>query len=423
MIGAGVFGATGGFAYKLGSGTDVLLVWFFCGGLALAGALSLGELAGMMPQAGGCYVFNREIYGRTAGYLSGVLSMLLAFVGALAFIALLLGHHVAVFAPEIPPAATAAVAIATFSLIHCMGLAWGTRVNNTFTIFKLGVLVAFIIAGLCATPAAAPIVAPAAGWPGVFSSTFAAAMVSASFAYMGWETTTFISSEVRRPERNVPLSLLAGTLIVTATYLLINFVYLRALAPQEMSHTVEGVQTGIYDVGLRAAQRLFTGDVSTWFNVMILVVLLSTISTVTMVGARVLLAMSQAGQLPAGLTQLNTRAVPARALLVQGAVTLLFIAVARDFRNADTLLQYIGMPLTVVMGAAVLGVIILRRRDPSRVRPFRVPLYPLPPLLFGALSLWMVISSVRENRAAALASAVTIVLLLLLKPLLCRKAD
>ena len=77
----------------------------------------------------------------------------------------------------------------------------------------------------------------------------------------------------------------------------------------------------------------------------------------------------------------------------------------------------------MVMGAAVLGVIILRRRDPSRVRPFRVPLYPLPPLLFGALSLWMVISSVRENRAAALASAVTIVLLLLLKPLLCRKAD
>ncbi len=421
MIGAGIFGSTGGFAYKLGNEADVLLVWLFCGGFALAGALSLGEMAGMMPRAGGCYLFNREVYGATVGYLSGVLTILLAFIGALAFIALLLGHYVGEFVPKAPPAATAALAVAMFSLVHCAGLEMGTRVNDAFTVFKLGVLAAFVVAGLSAKDMAAPLEIPPQGWPGVFSAPFAAAMVSASFAYMGWETTTFISSEVRFPERNVPRSLLAGTLVVTATYLLVTWVYLRALSPTEMvARAADGTVSGVFDVGLRAARRLFDGDVRVWFNSMILIVLLSTLSTVTMVGARVLRAMSQAGQLPAALDHLNARGAPGRALIVQGAGTILFIVAARSFQNADTLLQYIGLPLTLVMGAAVLGVIVLRRRDPGRPRPFRVPLYPLPPLLFGALACWMVVSSVRENPAAALASAGTIALLLLLRPVLSR---
>ena len=95
MIGAGIFGATGGFAHQLGSDANVLLVWLFCGLLALTGALSLGELGSMLPRSGGCYAYNRYLYGETVGYLSGVLSWLLAFVGALAYITLLLGYHAA----------------------------------------------------------------------------------------------------------------------------------------------------------------------------------------------------------------------------------------------------------------------------------------------------------------------------------------
>ena len=121
MIGAGIFGATGGFAHQLGTDANVLLVWLFCGLLALTGALSLGELGAMMPRSGGCYTYNRYLYGNTAGYLSGVLSFLLAFVGAAAFITLLLGVYVQEIIPGIPPAATASAVVLIFTLVHCIG--------------------------------------------------------------------------------------------------------------------------------------------------------------------------------------------------------------------------------------------------------------------------------------------------------------
>ena len=150
MIGAGIWGTTGGFAYKLGSDFAVLLVWLFCGLLALTGALSLGELGGMMPRAGGCYTFIRKIYGPTAGYLTGVLSSLLAFVGAMAFIAMLLGIYVQTFVPSAPPPLVACIAVMVFSAIHCAGLREGPWVNNAFTVFKVLVIIAFIVAGLSA---------------------------------------------------------------------------------------------------------------------------------------------------------------------------------------------------------------------------------------------------------------------------------
>ena len=205
MIGAGIFGATGGFAHKLGTDTNVLLVWLFCGLLALTGALSLGELGGMMPKGGGSYTYNRHIYGPTAGYLSGVLSWLLAFVGAAAYVTLLLGHHVQLLAPSVPPPLTAALVVGVFSIIHCTGLRQGTWVNNAFTVFKVGVIVAFIAAGFSVPAKAVPVAVVSD--PGILSAPFAAAMISASFAYLGWETTTWIGGEVANPRRNLPLSL------------------------------------------------------------------------------------------------------------------------------------------------------------------------------------------------------------------------
>ena len=418
MIGAGIFGATGGFAHKLGTDTNVLLVWLFCGLLALTGALSLGELGGMMPKGGGSYTYNRHIYGPTAGYLSGVLSWLLAFVGAAAYVTLLLGHHVQLLAPSVPPPLTAALVVGVFSIIHCTGLRQGTWVNNAFTVFKVGVIVAFIAAGFSVPAKAVPVAVVSD--PGILSAPFAAAMISASFAYLGWETTTWIGGEVANPRRNLPLSLIVGALFVTTLYLLLNMVYLRALPAAAM---VGESGQGLQGIGQHAANILFSGNVSQWFNLLIIVVLLSTTSTIIMVGARILQAMAAEGQLPAWVRRRNRRDVPANAILIQAIALVTFIGAASTHQNTDKILLFIGLPTTFIMGGAVLGVLLLRRRECNRDRPFRVPLYPLPPLLFVALAAWMVISTIQYEWRASLGSAVLVVIVWALKPVLASRSQ
>jgi len=419
MIGAGIWGTTGGFAYKLGSDFAVLLVWLCCGLLALTGALSLGELGGMMPRAGGCYTFIRKIYGPTAGYLTGVLSSLLAFVGAMAFIAMLLGIYVQNFLPGIPPTLIACGAVVGFSAIHCAGLREGTRINNVFTVFKVLVIIAFIVAGLSADGREVQI--QIEGAP-VFTTVFAAAMVSASFAYLGWETTTFIGGEVKNPGRVLPRSLVIGTTIVIILYLLINVVYLHAQPPAEMFELgKDGGKKGIDVIGPYVSGKLFGADMVKWFNGMVIVVLLSTVSTITMVGGRVLYAMAQASQLPPALAKLNQKQVPANALIIQGIITAIFILAANNLGTLGDVLDYIGLPLTIIMGATVAGVFVLRKREPNAKRPFRIPLYPLPPILFIGLALWMTISVAIENWKVAVASSITIAVIWALKPVLTNK--
>jgi APA family basic amino acid/polyamine antiporter len=413
MIGAGIFGATGGFAHQLGTDANVLLVWLFCGLLALTGALSLGELGAMMPRSGGCYAYNRHLYGDTAGYLSGVLSWLLAFVGALAYITLLLGHHVQQFAPDLPPAAAASIVVVLLTAAHCFGLREGNWMNNAFTIFKVGVILAFIVAGF-SVPAQAEL-NTTIDTSGILTAPFASAMISVSFAYLGWETATWIAGDLRDPQKNLPRSLIVGTAFVTGLYLLLNIVFLRAQSVTTMEEKIDGI-------GLHAAELLFSGNVSTWFNYMIIAVLLSTTSTILMVGARILAAMAQDGQLPAVLAKTNAREAPIPSLVVQAIFTIIFVWAASSHGNADNVLVLIGMPTTVIMGAAIAGVLILRHREPDTERPFRVPLYPLPPLLFLALSIWMLISTFQYKWQASLGSLALVLIAWLLKPLLTRGA-
>ena len=411
MIGAGIFGASGGFAHQLGSDANVLLVWLFCGLLALTGALSLGELGAMLPRSGGFYAYNRYLYGETVGYLSGVLSWLLAFVGALAYITLLLGYHLQQFMPALAPAASASIVVAILSAVHCFGFREGNWMNNALTVFKVGVILAFVIAGF-SVPAEAEFSTSMDFRRGILSAPFASAMISASFAYLGWETSTWIAGDLRDPQKTLPRSLIAGTAFVTCLYLLLNVVFLRAQSVSTMKGSIDGI-------GLHAAQILFSGNVSTWFNCMIIVVLISSTSTILMVGARILSTMAQENQLPSSLGQTNSRKSPVSALILQAIFTIIFVWAANSHGNADNILVLIGMPTTVIMAGAVAGIFILRKREPDRERPFQIPLYPLPPLLFLGLAIWMLVATLQYRWQAALGSLILVILIWLLKPVLC----
>ena len=151
---------------------------------------------------------------------------------------------------------------------------------------------------------------------------------------------------------------------------------------------------------------------------MIIAVLLSTTSTILMVGSRILAAMAKDGQLPSGLAKTTAREAPVNALRVQALCTIAFVCAASSHGNADDILVLIGMPTTVIMGAAVAGVLILRRREPDTERPFRVPLYPLPPILFLALAIWMLISTIQYKWQATIGSVILVTVIWAVKPLL-----
>lgn len=180
------------------------------------------------------------------------------------------------------------------------------------------------------------------------------------------------------------------------------------------------MEGAIEGIGLHAAQKLFNGNVSTWFNGMIIAVLLSTTSTILMVGSRILAAMAKEGQLPAALAQTTTREAPVYALGIQALCTIAFVCAASSHGNADNILVLIGMPTTVIMGAAVAGVLILRHREPETERPFRVPLYPLPPILFLVLAIWMLIATIQYKWQASIGSVILVAVVWALKPLLAK---
>ena len=171
-------------------------------------------------------------------------------------------------------------------------------------------------------------------------------------------------------------------------------------------------------IGLHAAQILFSGNVSIWFNCMIIVVLVSSTSTILMVGARLLATMAKDNQLPVTLAKTNKRESPVRALGIQSFFTVAFVWVASSHNNADNVLVLIGIPTTVIMARAVAGVLILRKREPDTERPFSVPLYPLPPLLFLGLSVWMLVATLQYKWQASLGSVALVFVAWLLKPVL-----
>jgi APA family basic amino acid/polyamine antiporter len=281
--------------------------------------------------------------------------------------------------------------------------------NNAFTIFKVGVVLSFIVVGF-SVPAQAEL-STSVDFRGIISAPFASAMISASFAYLGWETATWIAGDLRDPQKTLPRSLIAGTAFVTCLYLLLNIVILRA-------QSVALMEGEIKSIGLNAAKILFSGNVSTWFNCMIIVVLVSSTSTILMVGARLLATMAKDNQLPVALTKSNKRESPVTALVIQSFFTVAFVWVASSHGNADNVLVLIGIPTTVIMASAVAGVLILRKREPDTERPFRVPLYPLPPLLFLGLSIWMLVATLQYKWQASLGSVALVIVAWLLKPVL-----
>jgi APA family basic amino acid/polyamine antiporter len=397
-IGMGILRTPGEVAARLPDTGLFLAVWVAGGLYALVGALSLAELGAMLPRSGGQYAFVRHALGPFPAFVVGW-SDWISTCGSAAAIALVLAQYVG---PSTGPlagreAALAAAVVLFFAALQWLGIRVGDAVQQGTSLLKTLALLALAAAALFVAPAAAPATAAATAAVVPSGLALAAAVVvalqSAIYTYDGWTGPIYFGEEVRDPGRDIPRAMIGGVLLVTGVYLALNLAFLRVVPVAEMA--------GDPFVAATAAARLFGPGADLVLRALMAVSLLAAVNACLLMGSRVPFAMGRDRQLPAALAAVNAGGTPTVALALSTLVALGFIAT----NTFDAVLALLAFFFVAAYALSFLSVIVLRRREPGRARPFRVPLYPwlTGAALFGSLAfLAAAVAGDRENSGRAL---------------------
>ena len=418
MIGSGIFIVSADIARTVGSPGLLLLVWLITGLITVVGALSYGELAGMMPHAGGQYVYLREAYNPLVGFLYGWTSFLVIQTGTIAAVAVAFARFTGVLIPglsehsilfsvfglHISAAQILAIAcIAFLTFVNSRGLREGKMVQNVFTIAKTAALIGLILLGIFVGRNAHAIDANlanfwAATWTHVSSgkitsveslsgfmllAAIGTSMVGSLFSSDAWNNITFTAGEVINPKRNIPLSLALGTGAVTVLYLLANVAYILVLpvvgSPDATDLAGKGIQFASSDrVGTAAVTMIFGEPAAVIMAVLIMISTFGCSNGLILAGARVYYAMAKDGVFFTKVGTLSNRSVPTTALVVQGIwASLLCLS-----GTYNDLLDYVIFAVLVFYVLTVIGIFILRKKRPNVERPYRAFGYPILPALY-----------------------------------------
>jgi len=392
IIGTGVFTSLGFQVADIHSGFALLMLWIVGGIAALCGALCYGELSAALPRSGGEYHFLSEIYHPALGFMAGFISATVGFAAPIALAAMAFGkyfHGVFNFGS---PILLSFVTVWIVALFHFGNLRLGSAFQNVWTLVKLLLIAALIGAGLLIEEKQPITFLPhAADTMAIFSGAFAVALVYVMYSYSGWNASSYIIGEVKNPERNVPRSLLVGTTIVMAAYVLLNAVFL-ATAPQDEMR-------GQLEVGLIAGKHIFGENGGRIVGAVICLGLISAISSMTWIGPRVTMSMGEDHWLLRFLGRKNAEGVPANAVLVQ----LLIVNLLLLTRSFELVVIYIQFALLLCSLLTVIGVVVLRMARPEIARPYRVWLYPIPPIVFAAITGWMMVFLLRSKTTESIA--------------------
>jgi len=378
MVGTGVFTSLGFQVVGLPSGFALLLLWAVGGVCAFCGAQAYAELAATLPRSGGEYHFLSAIFHPSVGYVAGWASATAGFAAPVALAAMAFGSY---FQGVFPGASALVLSIALVSLVsavHLCSVRVGSAFQNVFTWGKVLLILVFIGAGWALCPAQPLSFAPQPGdWGRIVSAPFAVSLIYVMYAYSGWNASAYIINEVKEPARNVPRSLLAGTLLVMALYLGLNFMFLRTTPLDALA--------GQLQIGSIAGGRIFGAEGGRWVSGLICLALVSSVSSMTWIGPRVTMAMGEDLHILRFLGRKTRRGIPAVAILFQGALVVLLLCTA----TFQTALVYVQFTLLLCSFLTVLGMMILRRTHPELPRPYRAWGYPFTPLLYLGVSLWM----------------------------------
>ncbi len=445
MIGSGIFIVSADITRLMGSGGWLLLVWVGTGLLTVAAALSYGELAAMMPKAGGQYVYLREAYSPLWGFLYGWSLFLVIQTGTIAAVAIGFARFLGVLVPWISPTSycvppinlstqyavslssqqvVGILLIALLTWINTRGIHLGKLIQNTFTIAKTASLFGLILLGVLVgrnaeaiganfrdffTPQNPMPVQPDVNWLAPISAeqgwlglllVFCVAQVGSLFSSDAWNNITFTAGEVKDPQRNIPRSLAAGTLLVTTLYLLANLAYLSTLPLSQIQNAAD-------DRVATAALGVIFGPAGA--TIMAVAIVISTFGCnngLILAGARVYYAMAQDGLFFRATGRLNRARVPAMGLILQGVWACCLILPRIRLRDAageplldptgaprygnlySNLLDYVVFTVLIFYGLTIAGLFVLRRKRPHAERPYRAFGYPwVPAIYIGAAAL------------------------------------
>lgn len=380
IVGAGIFLVSGDVAKLVHSPAAFLLTWLLGGAVALAGALSNGELGGLFPRSGGEYVYLREAYGPALGFLSGWTSFWIAFPGSIASLAAGLGATVSPILglPEASgPKVVGVVAIALLTVINAFGLRPGKWTQNTLSAVKLAVFTGLLALGFLFPHAQASGLAPFFV-AGDRAGGVATALIPVLFAYSGWNAATYVAGEMRDPSRTLGRALTLGTGMCVALYLAINAAYLRAMPLAELARAQDPARDAARLLGGAGAGAVLTPLVA--------VCVLSSMQASVLVGPRIYHAMAVDRLFFAPLGKLHaTTRVPVIALVAQGVISA-GLLLSGGFGE---LVRFTMSAIVAFSTLTVAAVIVLRLRRPDAPRAFRVPGYPWVPAVFIAVNVWM----------------------------------
>lgn len=447
MIGSGIFIASADIARQVGSAGWLIAVWIVTGLLTVSAALAYGELAAMMPHAGGQYVYLREAYSPLWGFLYGWTLFLVIQTGTIAAVAVGFAKYLGVLVPAVSPTAWMvrpinlstdyALSLSVQQLIGILlvvfltytnthGLRLGKIIQNVFTSTKILSLIGFILVAVLIGRSAGVIsanfshawtprgVAPirpdfsfvprlsaADGVLGIFIA-FCVAQVGSLFSAVAWENITFTAGEVKNPRRNIPLSLAAGTTLVIVLYVLANLGYLVTLTMEQFQHAPDD---RVATASLRVVfERMSPSASAAGAVVMAVAIMISTFGCnngLILSGARVYYAMARDGLFFKPTGRLNRRHVPAIGLILQCVWACLLVLPRTRLRDAaglplldaatglekygnlySNLLDYVVFSVLIFYVLTIIGVFVLRRRQPNAQRPYRAFGYPVVPALY-----------------------------------------
>ena len=400
MIGTGVFGTLGYQLLDIQSGFVILMLWTIAGITALCGALSYAELGSAMPRGGGEYHFLSKIFHPIVGFVAGWVSTTIGFAAPVAVVAILFaGYFTSVF-DVINDQALAVGLIVVLTAIHITNHKSSGTFHQIMTLFKLVLIVVFcgFAFFMVETPQDISFAPSLPDMDIVFSGSFAVALIYANYAYMGWNSATYLSSEIENPSKNLPKILLTGTLIVAILYVILNFIFLYVAPISEM--------VGVKEIGYVAAKHVFGEKGAAIMGISLSIVLISTVSAMTMAGPRAFHAIGQDYKLFSLLGNTNENNIPVNAILLQSTLSILFVLTS----SYGFILVFAGFTLGVSNFATVLGVLVLRKTQPDLKRPYKTWLYPFTPILYLCLMGWTLIYIIKDKPNEALMSLGVIVL-------------
>lgn len=382
MIGVGIFTTSGLLMDDIGNAAIMIALWLVGGVIALCGALCYGELGATYPESGGEYAFLSKMFGPLAGFLSGWISFIVGFSAPIAAASIGFSAYIhraapGLFQDSVANAETlrtglSVAVIATFSLIHLGRIEFSASVQVVLTALKVLLVVGLLATGFAYGSGDFEHLSAASRSVRLDYDTVTVAAVSMlwiMFSFSGWNASVYIGSEVSRPGRNIPLSLILGTGLVTVLYVLLNILFVYANGPEAMK--------GVLAVGGLTVANLFNDPgIERLFSAMVAIALLSSISAMVLLGPRVYAAMARDGAFFRFAAQNHpTRNVPAISILFQG-VTSIGIVLTGTF---DQILTYVGFALGVFPVACVAGLVVLRLKGQSARR---LPGYPATAILF-----------------------------------------